>query len=185
MIHLAQRTRKAARVRQSGFMVGYFLLVISLLSVSVWAFSNMFDANAELKWIKANTDLIYDQSLLIRKEVIACGTLFPEGVNNDPNSLPNYKKYPGSALTLSSAECPGAPVSLKYVLAGRDGNFLRQLPSDFSAWSYQNGSAGLTTILQASTPRAAEVLGRVANRFGVAEASRNGNVYTFVIAAPY
>ena len=184
MTHCFKKIRKSPTARQGGFVVGYFLLIISLFSVSAWAFSNMYDANAELKWIKANADLIYDQSLLIRKEMISCGAMYPEGVNNDPNALPNYKKYPGSVMTISSAECPGAPANLKTVLAGRDGNFLRQLPTDFSAWSYQNSSAGLTAILQASTPRAAEVIGRVANRFGTAEAVRNGNVYTFVIAAP-
>lgn len=167
-----------------GFATAYLIAAISLMSLVAWAGSQMWDANAEIRWIAATTDVVHEQTLLIRKQIIYCGTSFPAGLNSDPSSLSPYKKYPASSFSLAQVTCPGAPAAEQLVFGGRDGIFLRKLPSDFGSWSYANNEAGITATLTTSTSRGAKVTAKLASRLGGAEASSAGNTFTFVVAAP-
>lgn len=172
------------RSKQRGFATAYLLVAIVLFSLVAWEMSQMYDANQQVRWAKTSTDLIYDQALLIRTQVIACGTSYPSGVNTDPNSLSYYKKYPGSSATLDTIQCPGAPAGQQLTWGGRDGVFLRKLPSDFTSWSYTNGSAGITVSLNSTTSRGHDALARLVTKFNANEASMSGNRFTFVVANP-
>ena len=167
-----------------GFATAYLIAAIALMSVVAWAASQMWDANAEIRWIGATTDVLQEQAYLIRKQVISCGTAYPGGSNTDPASLTQYKKYPGSNSELSLITCPGAPAAEQTLFSGRDGVFLRKLSSDFSSWSYANTSAGITATLKTNSSRAAQVASKLATRFGAAEASVSGNTFTFIVATP-
>lgn len=167
-----------------GFATAYLIAAIALLTLVVWAGSQMMDANAEIRWVGSSTDVVQEQAYLIRKQVIACGTTYPGGDNGDASSTSGYRKYPASNADLSLITCPGAPLAEQKVFGGRDGVFLRKLPADFSAWTYANTAAGLTASLTTNSSRGAQVAAKLAARFGAAEASASGNTFTFVIAAP-
>lgn len=177
-------TTTGRRAHEVGFVHAYLLAAIALFSLMVWAASQMFDANNHLRWVKTTADIVFDQSLIIRKQVIACGTEYPAGMSGGAATVAN-QKYPATTATgLAATVCPGAPADEAPLWSGRDGVFLRKLGPDFATWSYENGAAGIVVTLQGSTPRGVEVLTKVVNRLGAAEASMVGDTYHFLVAAP-
>lgn len=169
---------------QRGFAQAYLIAVIALFSLSAYAMSQMYDANDHARWKKTTSEVLTEQLLLIRKQVIACGTAYPEGINSDAGSLPKYKRYPSSDSSLASVTCPGAPTGERLTFGGQHGVYLRKLPPEFGTWSYQNGAAGLTVTLRAVQPRGKEVFASVASRFNAVETAIAGDQFTFVVAAP-
>lgn len=178
------RIRMNTGAPRKGFATAYLIAAIALMGLVAWAGSQMWDANAEIRWVGATSDIVQEQAYLIRKQVISCGTAYPGGDNGDAASTSAYRKYPASSPDLGLITCPGAPVAEQKVFGGRDGIFLRKLPPDFSAWSYANTAAGITATMTTNTARGAQVAAKLAARFGAAEASVSGNTFTFVIAAP-
>lgn len=170
--------------KQRGFVAAYLIAAIALFSLMAWAASQMLDANSQLRWISQAAEAVYDQTQLTRRVVVACGTAYPAGVNDDAQSLSYYKKYPGSSALLSAIECPGAPAGLQSLLAGRDGVFLGKLPPDFGAWSYANTSGGISITLRATSTRGVEALSSVARRVGPTESILAGDRLTFIVATP-
>jgi hypothetical protein len=172
------------RRAQHGFVAAYLIGAIALFSVVAYAMSQMYDANAEARWRRQQADSVYEQTQLIRKQVVACGVKYPNGDNGDLAALDYYRKYPRTWSDLSYVECPGAPSTDRGLFTGKDGIFLKQLPPDFGGWSYANNGWGIRVSMRANTPRGIEVLSRLAQRIGPNEASQSGDVFTFIVAAP-
>lgn len=179
MVHAHRRRRG-----QQGFIAAYLIAAIGLFTVVAYAMSQMYDANAEARWIKQQTDVLYEQTQLIRKQIIGCGTKYPDGNNGDLTAIEDYRKYPRTWADLAYVECPGAPTGQQGLFVGKDGVFLKQLPADFGGWSYLNNGFGIRVSLRASTPRGLQALTRTAERLGPNEASRSGDVFTFIVANP-
>lgn len=174
----------ATRRKQRGFVQAYMIAAIAMFSLSAYAMSQMYDANDQVRWRKATSDLLVEQMLLIRKQVIACGTAYPDGINNDAGSLPQYKRYPSSNINLGAVTCPGAPSAEQLTFGGQHGVYLRKLPPEFGIWRYQNSVSGLTVTVRAVQPRGQEVFTSIARRFNPVETSVAGDQLTFVVASP-
>lgn len=166
--------------------MAYLIAAISLLSITIYALSSAVTQNSSLMWVSKASSAVSSQADLIRTKVIACGAAFPAGDNGSASSLEIYRKYPKTPADglLANVMCPGAPAGTQAIWSGRDGVFLRKLPSGFGDWGYTNDSSGIYITTASSSGLASEAQAAVVQQLGTFESSLTSNVLKIWIAKP-
>lgn len=133
-----------------GFIIGYLLFGLSLLSVVTVALVAMNDRQVEARILQEQREDLVTQAQTVRTVILNCALLYPAGDNGDAQSAIQFPKTPDSGL-VTDLVCPGAPTSsgspmTVWQTLTRSGAASISPPTKtmgLTAWKYSNGkSAG-------------------------------------------
>ncbi len=152
-----QRVLSCGNARtQFGFIVGYVLFGLALVSLVTGAIISMNKNNGDQQLIAQRRQQIIDDAITIRNALINCAHSYPNGWNTDAQAA--YPQFPEQASDggVSNLVCPGAPAD---PLAGkitmwtsltRSGSVVSAAPPrriGMQDWKYVNKLVGGTPQL--------------------------------------
>lgn len=126
----------------NGFVTGYVLFGIALLSVVISGIASMRNRDAESRLISTQRDAIIQDALTIRNALLQCGALFPAGRNNDANTGAPAFPATGNGM-VSDLTCPGSPATgdTLWTTLTRSGSISLNAPPQrigMTRWQYAN-----------------------------------------------
>lgn len=177
------RTRGSLRRRERGHVGAAALAGVFAIAALGYVTNLQFQAESRDSWISRAADTLVLQTKVASSAILACGSIYTRGDNGDPTSAADARRFPGTTALLADVRCPGAPSKSSFILKGRDGAFVSQLPTGFGPWTYSNSSAGLSFSVEANSPLAATAA-RLAERRLKGVASFSGSTLTVSVAYP-
>jgi hypothetical protein len=129
------------RLLHQGFVAGYLLAAIALITASMTALSYMRkDSGQKLNQFNV-VKAFQSQLSTIHSAITNCATIFPGG----NNGTGFHKAYPPGTTpaTVLSLNCPGSTYTNKNLWTGRDGAVPPLAPSGMTSWMYTNDATGV------------------------------------------
>ena len=158
----------SAPQKRRGFVLGYLLFALAVLSVVTMATSQMIGKQDTAKWIANAKDKIEDQANLIMTQLGSCAML--NSVESDTDIVASYPV--GAGVAVSSLACPGTSATIWDTGAGL---FMPPKVSGFSDWNYYKWSSGNSATiyfyLSSLDANGKVVLSGVKRRLGDSQAS--------------
>lgn len=159
----AARGGSVAAVGAGGFILGYLLFALGILSIVTLATSQMIGKQDNAKWIASAKDRIYDQANIIMTQLTSCAML--NAVESEDDIAASYPA--GANVPVSSLVCPGTSETLWDTGSG---SYMPSKVSGFSDWKYYKWSSGSSATVYfyvtAEDPNGKVVLSNVGRRLG-------------------
>jgi len=164
-----------------GFILGYALTALFLLSLTMALLSRMSSSGNSGRIMASNRDELAQQISLIRSELLACTVSYPGG----DNGLGFRAAWPAPPVSTLVADvlCPGNPNTTKSIWDPSAGLHAPRTLQGFTPWSYMHDVSSVRITISATSGGAMSTatLNNVALRFG-SQATVNGATLTVVIA---
>ncbi|NJM31892.1 MAG: hypothetical protein HC848_02080 [Limnobacter sp.] len=156
---------------ETGFISGYLLYGIALLSVVGLAYAKIYDSYSQAELVDRTVNTLETQVQTLMVRVIRCVSQYPDGTHGEFAQRPAFPAppvatYANNRTVMSNVECPGIPSGSKLLTVF---GYLPQAPAGFNEWEYQHTSAdGVRLILSPSVANGeAVVRTRLKNRLGL------------------
>lgn len=159
--------------KRHGFILGYLLFALAILSLVVISTGQMLSKQDNAKWIASAKDRLEDQGNLIFSQLSLCAVL-----NTSETDTGMAQLYPsGADVNVSDLVCPS---TLANIWDGSSGGYAPPVVSGFSQWKYFSsvGAASPTVYfyVTAGDAHGKVVLNGVLKRLGASQATLSQTV---------
>ena len=158
---------KASQDRK-GFVLGYLLFALAVLSAVTLATSQMLGKQDTAKWLANAKDKIEDQANLVMTVLSSCAML--NVMESDTDIAASYPE--GAGVLVSDLVCPGTSATIWDTALG---SYMPSKVPGFSDWRYSKRSSGSTVsisfYLSSLDDPGKVVLNGVKRRLGDSQAS--------------
>ena len=138
------------RRSQAGFIFGYLLAGIALISLTSYGLAKINQMSNAKAYLFKTEQTLETQISSIHGVLSTCALMYPSG----DNGTGFHKAYPGgSGVSVLNLDCPGSPYSNQNLWTGRNGERPPLMPKGMSEWAYTNNATGvfITTTTNGST----------------------------------
>lgn len=183
MLHSASLSPLLHRVRrgrsQAGFIAGYAIAGITLISIVGFGMTHMTRSSATKAYIFNTSKKLQAQISTIHGALTTCALMYPSG----DNGTAFHKAFPaGTGVPVLDLNCPGSPHTNKNLWTGRNGQVPPLIPTGMTAWTYTNDATGIfITTTTNGDADIAKAISSVTNKYVATQISFSDSVLKYWI----